>query len=249
MQIVRVLFYGLIFGQLFLCGVSSKWLCSVLALLPAASCAALHHSGFIFVSSSSELVLTPGQQAQWEQKQLRGGWVWPLGWGRKYQPCLSRLGQSVPETVGALFCTFCLGLACLGSLESSSFLPFLRPLQITTVPLPGMFSAKPGFSCKHRSLLIGLFSWATPCRPSEWQAGICWAKPGSEILLTPQTNSCTENQNCMCSFILSSNYLLTSTYNMPDAGLVYFFLSFRSPQSSGEQIWKQRSELGRPAWG
>lgn len=113
MQIGRVLFCVLITRQLF-CGVSPEYLCSVLALRPAASCVAPYRSGFIFVSSSSEPGLTRSAagQAQWEHKQLRGRWVWPPR--PKHQSSLSVSGHSVPQTAGILFCTFCLGSGLAG---------------------------------------------------------------------------------------------------------------------------------------
>ena len=175
---MRVL-YGLIFRQLS-CGVSPKYLCSALAPRPATSWAALQHSGFIFVSSSSELC-----SPQWSRLSESRNSSGAAGPG----PCAETETSTLPQPIRSA-CSWDSWSVLLHVLPRSSVPGLPGELWLPAV-LGGPYTL-PQFPSLERSQqsqalatsiegsFLQFILLATPCRPSEWQAGICWAKPGSE---------------------------------------------------------------------
>lgn len=152
-----------------MCGVSAKYLCSVLSPRPATSCVAPQHTTLVLFLSA----LPPNQPSSTETGSVRAQTAQGLlglapGLRQKCQPCLLRLGQSVPEAAGVLFCTFCLGSGTAG---------VSGELQFPALPEAPIHCHSPPFwfiLCKARLQLQALkpgccryCSCATPCRCSD----------------------------------------------------------------------------------
>lgn len=241
MQIVRVLFCILIIRQLFV--VCHPNTCALFwpqdLQLPVQHLTTL----VLFLSA---LPLNP--QAGRLSENTNSSRAFGSGpWGRNINPASAYGARVFLRQLECYSARSAWDLACLGSLESSSFLPFLW---IATVPLLGMFSAKPGFNHKHWSPIVAVYSLsnsADPVNDRQATAGL------NQEVKSPWRSRQTPVQRIKIlfdSFILSPNvtdkYLLCLVQGLDI--YLFIYLPFRNLQASGEPRWKQRAEPGRPTW-